>query len=202
MPDRNDTVSETSVDEQSSRASREKGGVSMSYYRFGGMILASAVAMFVLMYFNTFEWSHVNWSETRFYMTLVMVAVMAVIMLAFMLSMYENRRLNIAIFVGAALVFAGSLWLVRSQETVQDNSYMQAMIPHHSIAILTSERSEISDVRVCELAVGIIEAQRREIDEMEWLVSDIEANGVAATAAEAETRPVPEFTGTSERTCP
>jgi Uncharacterized protein conserved in bacteria len=99
------------------------------------------------------------------------------------------------------LLFAGSLWLVRSQTTVQDRSYMRAMIPHHSIAILTSERSELSDHRVCELAVEIIEAQRREIAEMGWLIDDIGENGVAATASEAEERPVPDFTGTSIRTC-
>ena len=67
------------------------------------------------------------------------------------------------------------------------------MIPHPSIAILTSERAEISDVRVRELADGIIEAQRREIDEMHWLLEDIAANGEAQTAAEAAERPVPEF---------
>lgn len=70
---------------------------------------------------------------------------------------------------------------------------MRAMIPHHSIAILTSERSEIEDVRVRELADGIIEAQLREIDEMNWLIADIAENGIAATEAEAEERPVPDF---------
>ena len=174
----------------------------MSYRRFGLMIATSGVAMFVLMYLNTYTWSHVRWSETRFYMTFVMVAVMAVIMLAFMLGMYRSRRANIAIFVTAALVFGGALWLVRSQTTVEDVSYLRAMIPHHSIAILTSERAGMSDARVCELAVEIIEAQRREIDEMTWLVDDIAANGVAATAEEADRRPVPEFGGTADRTCP
>jgi uncharacterized protein (DUF305 family) len=93
------------------------------------------------------------------------------------------------------VVFAGALALVRSQTTVDDTSYMRAMIPHHSIAILTSERAEIDDVRVRELADEIIEAQRREIAEMEWLIDDIEANGVADTDAEATERPVPDLAG-------
>ncbi len=173
----------------------------MSYGRFGAMIATSGVAMFVLMYLNTYELSHVSWSETRFYMTFVMVAVMAVIMLGFMLSMYSDRRKNIAIVVGSVLVFAGALWLVRSQTTVDDESWMSAMIPHHSIAILTSERAEIDDLRVCELAVGIIEAQNREIAEMEWLIADIEQNGVASSVTEAESRPMPEFQGSSLRRC-
>jgi uncharacterized protein (DUF305 family) len=69
------------------------------------------------------------------------------------------------------------------------------MIPHHSIAILTSERANIDDVRVRELADEIIRAQRREIKEMEWLIDDIAANGTAENQAEAETRPVPDFEG-------
>lgn len=79
---------------------------------------------------------------------------------------------------------------------------MSAMMPHHSIAILTSEHSEIEDVRVCELAVKIIEAQRQEISEMDWLIEDIGENGLATTVAEAEERPVPKFEGTSDRSCP
>ena len=168
---------------------------------FGLMVLTSTTAMFVVMYLNTFEWSHARWSETRFYMTLLMGATMTVVMLAFMLEMYHDRAINIAIFAGALVVFLIALFLVRSQTTVQDRSYMSAMIPHHSIAILTSERAEISDVRVCDLAVGIIEAQRREIDEMAWLIDDIAASGPAETRQEADVRPVPDFEGSATRTC-
>lgn len=177
------------------------GGVHMSYVRFGAMIATSTVVMFGLMYLHTYTWDHVRWSETRAYMALVMGATMAVIMLGFMLSMYRSTVANIAIAVGAVLLFAGSLWLVRSQVTVQDQSYMRAMIPHHSIAILTSERSELADYRVCELAVEIIEAQRREIAEMDWLIADIAENGPADTSTEAEERAVPDFIGTSKRSC-
>ena len=165
-----------------------------SYRRFAAMIATSTAAMLGLMYLNTYALDHVRWSETRFYMALVMGATMAVIMLGFMLGMYKNRVANAAIAVGSVVVFALALFLVRSQATIEDSSYMKAMIPHHSIAILTSERANIDDVRVRELADGIIEAQRREIAEMEWLIDDIAENGVAATEEEAKARPVPEFT--------
>lgn len=173
----------------------------MSYARFGAMIVTSTIVMFGLMYLNTFALDHVRWSETRVYMAILMGATMAVIMLGFMLSMYRNTMVNIGIAVAAVVVFAGSLWLVRSQTTVQDSSWMRAMIPHHSIAILTSERAELQDLRVCELADGIIEAQRREIDEMDWLIDDIAQNGPAATVEDAEARPIPDFRGTSDRSC-
>jgi len=138
------------------------------------MIATSTVVMFGLMYLNSYQLDHVFFSETRTYMALVMGASMAVIMLAFMIKMYANRRVNIGIFVASAVVFSFALWLVRSQATIEDVSYMKAMIPHHSIAILTSERAHISDPRVRKLADQIIESQRREILEMKALIKDLE----------------------------
>jgi uncharacterized protein (DUF305 family) len=111
------------------------------------MIVTSTVVMFGLMYLNTYQLDHVFFSETRTYMALVMGAAMAVIMLAYMIGMYKNQRANIGIIGGSLAVCALALWLVRSQATVEDVSYMRAMIPHHSIAILTSERARIADPR-------------------------------------------------------
>jgi hypothetical protein len=149
----------------------------MSYWRFAAMIATSTLVMFGLMYIHTYIWDHAYFSETRVWMALLMGAVMAIIMLGYMLNMYKNRTVNIAIFVGAALAFGLTTWLVRSQVTVSGTDYMQAMIPHHSIAILTSERSGIEDPRVRKLADEIIEAQRKEIAEMKYLIRALEREG-------------------------
>jgi len=146
----------------------------MSYRRFVAMIVVSTLVMFGLMYSTTLEWSHVWWSHTRFWMALYMGATMAIIMLAFMLAMYPDRKKNRAIFAGSGVVILLTLFLARSQTTVGDVAWMKAMIPHHSIAILTSSRAHISAPRVRKLADGIIEAQRREIAEMEALIADLE----------------------------
>lgn len=167
--------SSESGDEPSSSETKHGG---RNYWRFAAMIATSMTAMFALTYANSYRLGDVKWSETRFYMTFVMGAAMAVIMLGFMLGMYRSKKINAAIFVGSAVVFSLALWLVRSQETVQDQSYMRAMIPHHSIAIMTSERAHLRDPRVRELAKDIIVAQRREIAEMKYLIADIERNGV------------------------
>lgn len=166
-----------------------------NYKRFLAMITTSTIVMFGLMYLNTYALDHVFFSETRTYMAIYMGGAMAVIMLSFMLGMYQDKAKNTAIFIGAIAIFALGVFLVRSQATVGDTSYMRAMIPHHSIAVLTSERSGIEDKRVRELADEIIKAQRREIKEMDWLIEDIKKNGKATTEAEATARPVPKFEG-------
>jgi len=141
------------------------------------MVSTSTVIMFFLMYANTFTVDDLFWSETRFWMMFVMGAMMMVVMLLFMWGMYKDRTKNLIILGVGAFVFALALWLVRSQTTVDDTEYMAAMIPHHSIAIMTSERASLKDPRVRELAQAIIVAQRREIAEMKYLIDDIEQNG-------------------------
>lgn len=153
----------------------KKKSMGGSYGRFAAMIATSTVIMYGLMYLNTYQWDHIYFSQTRMWMALYMGAVMALIMLGYMLNMYKNSRTNMGILIGSAVVFAGALYLVRAQTTVGDVAWMKAMIPHHSIAILTSERAQIKDPRVRELADGIIEAQVREIAEMKALIQDLES---------------------------
>lgn len=143
------------------------------YLKFAGMILTSTLIMFIFKYWSTFKIDHIYFSETRAYMALLMGATMAIIMLAFMLHMLKNRKVNIAIATGSIVIFLLALFLLRSQTFVDDTDYMEAMIPHHSIAILTSERAKIRDPRVRDLADEIIKAQRREIDEMKNLIEDL-----------------------------
>jgi uncharacterized protein (DUF305 family) len=143
------------------------------------MIVTSTIVMFGLMYLNTYALGHVFFSQTRMWMALYMGGIMAIIMLAFMLGMYSDRRANIAIFIGALAAFAVGVGLVRTQAMVGDLAWMKAMIPHHSIAILTSERANISDPRVRALADAIIDAQLAEIAEMKIYIADIETNGDA-----------------------
>ncbi len=162
----------------------------MSYSRFTAMIVTSTIVMFGLMYLNTWAADHVFFSQTRLWMALLMGAAMAILMLGFMWSMYENSRLNVAILLVGAIVGAASLYLVRSQATVSDVAYMKAMIPHHSIAVMTSDRAHIRDARVRKLADGILEAQVREIGEMKRLTADLERNPPPSTAPDLPPREV------------
>ena len=148
---------------------------SNNYTKFILMLAASFVAMYITMYLNTYEIDHVYFSLTRFYMSCLGIAAMAVIMWFFMRKMYQNKKKNIAILLGSLILFISALGLVRAQSPiVGDVLWMRAMIPHHSIAILTSERADIKDPEVRKLADDIIEAQRKEIEEMKAMIKRLE----------------------------
>ncbi len=133
-----------------------------NYTKFFLMLGSSFVAMYITMYLNTYEFDHVWFSLTRFYLVCLGIATMALIMFFFMKNMYKNKRKNLGIVLGSIVLFLGALGLVRDQKsTVGDVLWMKGMIPHHSIAILTSERADIKDPEVKKLAEDIIEAQRK-----------------------------------------
>lgn len=140
------------------------------------MLGCSFIAMYITMYLNTYALDHVYFSLTRFYMSSLGIATMAVIMLAFMLKMYTDKKKNRAIVLGSLLLFCSALFLVRTQKPIiGDVLWLKAMIPHHSIAILTSERAAIEDPEVRKLADDIIKAQRQEIKEMKAMIERLEA---------------------------
>jgi hypothetical protein len=187
---------------ESGSGSQDRSHGKEMYLRFGAMILTAMVVMYWVMFVGSWELSHVRWSQSRMFMAITMGGTMGLVMLAWMLNMYRNTKMNLVIVVVSILLIAGGTAFDRSQATVDDSNFMSAMIPHHSLAITRSERFQNEDLRVCELAVEISEAQRREILEMDWLIDDIEENGVAATTAEAEARAVPDFEVAAERQCP
>jgi Na+/melibiose symporter-like transporter len=147
-----------------------------NYTKFILMLAASFIAMYITMYLNTYSIDHVYFSLTRFYMSCLGIAAMAIIMWFFMRKMYQNKKKNIAILLGSLILFVGALGLVRAQSPIiGDILWMKAMIPHHSIAILTSERADIKDPEVRKLADDIIEAQRKEIGEMKDMIKRLQA---------------------------
>ena len=193
----------THDDHSSAHQEKQQKNRSVSMYiRFGAMILTAVVIMYFVMFAGSWGWSHIRLSESRIFMALTMGGTMVLIMLGWMLNMYKNTKANIAIIVAGVILIGGGIALDRSQITVDDTAFMQGMIPHHSLAITRSERAQIQDYRVCQLAVDISEAQKREIREMDWLINDIAENGIAATAEQAAARPVPVYDVTADRTCP
>ncbi|MFD1466212.1 DUF305 domain-containing protein [Lapidilactobacillus mulanensis] len=143
------------------------------YIKFLMMIVVSTVIMYGLMFFNIYQFGDYFFSQTMFWMALLMGATMAIVMLLFMWPMYKNKRLNRLIILVSVLIFGGSLFLVRSQTTVNDAAWLRGMIPHHSMAILTSKRAHLSDPEVKALAEKIAITQRQEIEQMAALLEQL-----------------------------
>lgn len=145
-----------------------------SYTKLAISLCCSFVVMYAVMFLNVAESNHIYLSLTRTYMTLLMVAPMAVIMLLVMGGMYKNKGKNAVIAIGSIIVFVASLFFLRNQTFVSDVQYMKAMIPHHSSAILTSNHAHIKDPEVRKLADDIIKAQEKEIAEMKAYIDRLE----------------------------
>ena len=149
----------------------------MGWGRFAAMIATSTIIMFFLMYQLVYDADHLTFSVNRLVASLVMGAVMTIVMLGYMWSMYEGAGTKIAVLAGAALLGIVLLYVNRSQSLIDDSAFMRAMIPHHSIAINNARKAGIGDPRVRELADEIIASQVREIRTMKLLLEDIERNG-------------------------
>ena len=154
----------------------------MSPTRFASMVLTMTAMLFALMYIGAYSTEHLYFSETRFFTSLLMGAAITVILVAFAGSPFRSRTATLGLLLATGVVGLGALWLVRSQYTVSGPSYLRAMIPHQSVAILTSERAGIRDARVRRLADGIIAAQGREIAEMAFLIAHVSEGEVLDSA--------------------
>lgn len=145
-----------------------------NYIKFGIMMAVSFVIMYAVMFLNADVFDHVMLSTTRTYMTILMIAPMAISMMLFMWGMYKDKMTNYIILGLAAVVFIATLTMLRNQTLISDVQWMKAMIPHHSSAIMVSQKAHLKDPEAIKLAEEIIEAQKREIAEMEKMIYRLE----------------------------
>lgn len=144
------------------------------YFKFGLMMLTSFIIMYAVMFMNVDQWDHIMLSSMRTYMTFLMIAPMAVVMMLYMWGMYKNKTAN-GIIIGIAIVIFGvTYYMMRNQTGITDVDYMKGMIPHHSSAILTSEESDLQDPEVKKLAEEIIKTQKEEIALMKELIERLQ----------------------------
>lgn len=147
-----------------------------NYRKFGLMMAVSFIMMYAIMFLNADVLDHVMLSTTRTYMTILMIAPMAISMMLFMWGMYKNRKLNAVIITFSAVVFFATLYGLRQQTFISDVQWMKAMIPHHSSAIMVSQKADLKDPEAIEIAEEIIAAQKREIAQMKAMIARLENN--------------------------
>jgi uncharacterized protein (DUF305 family) len=141
------------------------------YRKLALAISINAVLMYLITFVNISDISHFSNNINRVYMALLMAAPMVIIMLLVMHSMFQNRKLNYALFAGAGAAVVLLFMLIRTQVPVGNEQFLRSMIPHHSSAILMCEESSITDEQIARLCEEIVRSQEEEIAEMKEILA-------------------------------
>ena len=136
-------------------------------------LILSAIVMYLAMF--TMIWSFADFFNNlnMVYMALIMWAPMGILMIITMASMFMDKKLNIILYAGFALVLVLSFFAMRDQTLVGDKQFVRAMIPHHSGAILMCNRASVRDEEIRDLCFrpnGIVESQTREVAQMKAIL--------------------------------
>ena len=141
-----------------------------NYRMLGVSALGMLVLMYLIMFTMIYSLGEFIQNINFFYMAIMMATPMIVMMPLMMGSMYPDRKLNLLIYTGSALLFVLAFVGIRTQALVGDGQFLRSMIPHHSGAILMCEKAKISDPEIKELCGGIIRSQKAEIDQMKQIL--------------------------------
>ncbi|MFJ6280558.1 DUF305 domain-containing protein [Arthrobacter subterraneus] len=145
------------------------------YVKFGIILLVSLAVMWTLSMSMVRTIDHFYFNLSNFWMALLMVSAMAVVMVIGMWAMFENRKANIAMLAGFALLFVGVFALGRTETFVGNEQFLKSMIPHHSRAILVCQESDITDPEIEELCTEIVDTQQKEIAQMKSILERYES---------------------------
>lgn len=148
----------------------QKSDMNSNYKKLAVMLPINAVLMFLLTYSLIDRTDHFYPNINRAYMAIIMVAPMALVMMFFMRSMYQNAKLNYALYGLFVVLFVLTFFLARTQKPVGNEQFLRSMIPHHSSAILMCDNPRITDPEIVELCKGIVAAQEREISQMQEIL--------------------------------
>lgn len=146
------------------------------YQTLAAVVAIHFFIMFALTYVGVFQFNHIYLNLNRFYMAIVMVSPMVILMLLFMAHMFQNKRLNIFLYVVSASLFIGTFYAIRAQTFVGNDQFLKSMIPHHSIAIKTCEYAHYSDPEIDQLCKQIVKTQREEINQMEEIMERLNSS--------------------------
>ncbi|CUX50116.1 DUF305 domain-containing protein [Agrobacterium sp. CNPSo 2736] len=145
---------------------RKAHTASHSYAAFALNMVLSLVVMYLVMFSMIDGWGDFRHNLNMVYMALTMVAPMGILMLATMGGMYPNKRLNLFLHAGLALLFVAAFTGTRSQTLIGDRQFIASMVPHHSGAILMCRKAVITDLELMALCSEISRGQRIEIERM------------------------------------
>jgi len=143
-------------------------------YSIGMMFVFSFVIQYLIMsYIMTNSYKDVVSSKGKLYASLIMALFMCLVEILmhdlYTQSFSKNYYIVFIILLSIVIIF------YRKQVFINDKDYLNGMIEHHSMALLTSNKalSKTKDGTVSQLASNIIKTQEQEIDVMKKKIKDL-----------------------------
>ena len=117
---------------------------------------------------NTYK--NITFSVGKFYMSVIMAVLMG--LLEVLMYDIHMRMISGSYYLTLFFVLCVFIYLYRNQMYIEDKDYLEEMIEHHSMAILTSDEilQKTKSERIKKLAESILTTQEKEIEYMKQLL--------------------------------
>lgn len=142
----------------------------LTYSLWFMMIGSFIIQMLVMSRIMTNSPSNIRFSIGKFYMSVIMALLMGLLEV----TMYDihMRIISLSYYAGLFFILCVFIYLYRNQIYIEDKDYLEEMIEHHSMAILTSDEilQKTKSERVKKLAETILTTQEKEIEYMKQLI--------------------------------
>ena len=140
-------------------------------YSLYTMVIGSFIIQFIVMScIMTNSYKNITFSVGKFYMSVIMALLMGLLEV----FMFDIHMRTISLYYYLILFFILSIfiYLYRNQIYIEDKDYLQEMIEHHSMAVLTSEEilQKTQSERIKKFAETILTTQEKEIEYMRQLI--------------------------------
>ena len=134
------------------------------------MIGSFIIQLFFMSSIMTNSYKNITFSVGKFYMATIMALLMG--LLEVLMFDFHMKTLSLGYYLSLFFILVVFIYLYRNQVYIEDKDYLNEMIEHHSMALLTSEEilQKTKSERVKKLAENIISTQEKEIQYMQQLL--------------------------------
>lgn len=142
--------------------------------RFDIMAIQMFIGMFIIQYvFSSYIMTNSIGNITHSVGKIYMSTIMGLFMV--LMSIIMNHKFNLQQFLFFCTLLLIFIILYKLQFGVGDKNYLQEMIEHHSMALLTSQKilEKTKAPAVANFATHILITQEKEIEDMKYLLKSI-----------------------------
>lgn len=143
-------------------------------------IIAMFVGSFVINFFLVSpimvnKRAHITNNIGKAYMSVIMALFMVLLEIMMHDNQYHVLSMKSYLFVIAGIIVF--VYLYRNQVLINDKQYLEGMIEHHSMALLTSDEilKKTNNYEVAKIAKNIIQNQTDEIEQMKKVIKKYDA---------------------------